>query len=94
MHAYKISVSALPNIKIYFKVLTAQFFEGGIYSSKGKFFFCKNQCQLGSTSSYVIFALFQTHFPTTKPYSRKGAIKISPQDENEPKHVQPSKVQI
>ena len=50
--------------------------------------------QLGSTSSYVIFALFQTHFPTTKPYSRKGAIKISPQDENEPKHVQPSKVQI
>ena len=58
------------------------------------FFFCKNQCQLGSTSSYVIFALFQTHFPTTKPYSRKGAIKISPQDENEPKHVQPSKVQI
>lgn len=58
------------------------------------FFFGKNQCQLGSTSSYVIFALFQTHFPTTKPYSRKGAIKISPQDENEPKHVQPSKVQI
>ena len=58
------------------------------------FFFCKNQCQLDSTSSYVIFALFQTHFPTTKPYSRKGAIKISPQDENEPKHVQPSKVQI